>query len=724
MRGLRSRQGPKKARWTGSAARARIQVFPLAADREQLQSFCNRWFNERLPPQVSIFQPTMPIVYCTVLTYEDMGDQFRLYTGVLAQNEIYFLIIMDRFQVVGDQLRFIEHCVTTPYIFVDSAESVSFGRDRFGFPKEVCTFSEGGAINPVPWASDAENYLTVRTWQPTQTGRQLQPLLTIKRTPAFYDSGFDAQIGPRTRVRPRFGNRSDQLWWLQAALGEARSRAHPDYLRALPSMASSLGKLVAEGITISCFNVRQVPTVNNVSRVLYQDLVNFRMKLRGVQNIRFFGERFAANSDFSVLIRRQDTTPITRRLGLRVAERQRLPGRIGAQVFDEVHSLAPFYTQADITLESSDRLAWRFGNQNWTTSRFEYAHRTRRKKPPRFDPYLGSSSAALLQDRSEPPVSDIKYLMLPARTEAVSRYIKRFVPERSGLNVEPIEASGWTPLRILFSRARARTPDEIEGVVWLGGRYASLSVPVRYVYEGTSHEALLLLYGFSDNPFSIQVSRAVYGGPTHQAWFDGASGDWFEATKAVSQRQVVDTTFLERRSTEARFEVHRWLDIISDRRGTEWSETTKQASKALSPEFSKQVARLLPMLVYGGIPDSSNPRQWVEHRMTLVTLRSEVIETPRPPDTVEKHWLRIRSTETYPIVEGLELLTMSNLDFDLPASQTFPPGRIDVVPVVSIAETAEVAELKNVKVLWSERGLSKRNARGIGLGLSPRRFDF
>ena len=698
-----------------SSARVRVQVFPLAADPLQLVHFCDRWFNRKIPAEISYVRPALPVVFATVLSYDEIALGYRWHSGVLAQQELYFLIVLECYRWQDGALRFVEYGATTPFIFVDSAESVAFGRGRFGFPKEVCEFVAGGTASPVPWAPYGTDLLTVKTWQPTPLGHQLAPLLTISESPRQPDPGFD-RFTPLLSGRPNPGNRSDALWWMQSLWGELRARNQPHIAAATPQLIGGLTDQLANGLTISCYNLRQTPHPYWRKRTLYRDLVNFRIGVRGLQNLRLFQENFGPGARFTVSIKRRGIMPIVDRLGLRVARRQKYLSSDGEEVVDELEAILPIYTQADMTLGTTDRVGWQFEGRPWSVSGSadSISSEAPQTVPPTFDDHLGGSATLLFFETRESPPNDCKFMVLPARTEAVERYLAAYIPKTCGLGIRPTSVDGWTGVRLFWGCSRARTLNEIEGIAWLGGRYLSISIPVEYTYEGERQEALLLLYDFTDNPFRIQMSQAIFAGPTSQGWFLGAGGDWFASTQPVVQRQVLDTTMLRRSTNDAAFEVRQWLDVICDRRPE--SQGRPMPGESLAETFYRDIATIRPLLVFGGIPDSGSPYRWVERRCMRISYRLQWLHEPLPGSLDERHWVRVLPTEDYPLVSGLGLAT-DDVRFEVPAHRDFAPGPVDAVPVVALAEAAIHTRADNIEVLWSRRGLFPRTYRGAGLGV-------
>lgn len=701
----------------GEAARVRVQIFPLAADPEKLTDLCNQWFNEKVPNAISVVRPVVPVVFCGVLSYDDTGPAFKWNTGVVAQNEMYFLVALERYRLEGGRLRFVEYGIFTPYIFVDSAESVLLGRSQYGFPKEVCVFRAGGAEGGIPGVAYGSDVLSVDTWQPTPLGHALQNLLTISKVPRFVDDGFDP-VSP-LNARPGSRGRSDVLWWLRTIFGELRTRGHVQALTALPRLAQGLAQALTEGISVNCYNLRQVPHYRSFEHTLYRDLVNFRMKLRGVQNLRFF-EETSPGGAYSLAIRRTGILPIVERLGLRVIRKTVVPTEEGNQIFEVVDAIAPFYTQVDIVLEGSRRLAWQHEFLPWSDedgreidgSPSDGSH-------PLFDDYLGASPGLLAIRPAPTPPSDYKFMMLAGRKANVSEFLRTQIPADCPVSIEPVHCGDYVPIRSLWRRSRSRTAGQISGVAWQGGRYLSFSIPVTYRLGTTTQRALFLVNDFTDNPFTVQMSQFVFGIGTHQGWFVGAGGDWFETTQHAIQLQVLDTTILRRNATEARFERQRWLDVIEDCKGL--SANRAIPVPELQALFYDEVAGIRATLLMGGVPDPSTSEYWVARRLTLVDYEASWSVEPRPPAEAGRHWLRMLPADDYPLVEDLGLLTEPELPFDLAVEQDFPRGALYTIPVLAVAEGAATVRARRLEVLWNQRGRSRRVHSGAGFGMSRSR---
>lgn len=691
----------------GVAPRVRMQIFPLAADRGALQLFCDRWFNQKLPPQIAHFRPRFPVVLCSVLTYDEMSEEDRWTTGIYSQNEIYFLVLMDRYRLANNRFVFMEHAATTPFIFVDNADSASEGRERFGFPKELCEFDDGWeGAGRIPWAADAAAYFNVRMMRPTGVGLEYTTFLNIVRNVRQRDPGFDNAERWRVPVRPGPFARSTLLWWTQSLLRELAARSPAESLADFRRATEELVQFIMDEPVVNCYNLRQVPDATNNLRARYIDLIRYRLRLRRIQNLRFFDERPSASAPFSLIVARQSLLPIVDILGLRVSTRQQGHAASGREeVFDIVDSIAPFYLQGDIVWESGDRICWQKRSGQWfdDEERIKYEHNPSNEKPLVDDLVGGVANILIRQQESEAPhVRDIKILLLPARAERVRRYFAKrlFLPE--SLNIEVLDEDGLTPIRVAFTRSRRRSIRSARrGFVWSDGQTMSISILVSFDYEGERMPARLLLYEFMDNPVGLLLRRVIYGGPYKPANFDGSEDDWFASTHDIRDHLVLSTPTLRRRPDESRVEEEPWLFVRSVPRPVDGHY------ERLRNSFENVLTNVDRALVLGYISDPCRPAGVLDTRLTYSEFDWSWSAEPRPADSSRSYWAQLNlEGSSYDLIGDLGIIEGSAPELEDPWANSDSPTRVVTLPVISIQEGAHQSRITRLETLWCD---TKRN---------------
>lgn len=672
----------------------RVQVFPLLARLRALQRFCDEWFNDHVPPQVAVFRPALPVVFCTVLQYPELGGELPWRTGSLSQNEVYFLVPLERYQDVDGQLRFVEPAVTTPYIFVDNPESTVSGRERFGMPKQDAVFSAGRGL---PWPTGAQQYMSISGWEPSVAGHRLGPLLDIVRHPPFTPAAGvrddDFLLPPSGR--PSLTTMLRLVPMLADAVGGALGPATSDVVERVRAYLAALWN----ERRINLFSLRQFADPLDPERARYQDLVSFRMQVTDVQGLGLLG-RNLLRPELSLLVYRSEIRPIVRRLGLVV--RQRHSGTHYAEALEVLDSFLPFYAQTDVELLESRRLCWRaYDSTHWQD---EDGGRLAPTPRPVFNRGLGPSAAAYLENQAEPAILDVKFMMLPARRRAVMRVVQQIMPHGAPYDVEPLGTGELAAIRVLAYHSRPRGPSEQEALMWMDGTYLSISVPVTLHGRGEPCAATLMLHDFASNTFMVQGLRETLAGPTSHAQFDFGVHGWFSTTHPVAPVFGVSTMTLERSATGAKVVPSPLLDVLAGEVPAADTVIARQEIERLRKEVWPTLSTILPVVSIGAIGSPSSIEETVSRRLSLTIFEPPVLlgEGRSHDHSHVPHVIRFHTSESYPIVDRLGLLAYPERSPLAMHLQEGLVGQIHAVPVLAYAEIAMRLPEQQLEVLWED----------------------
>lgn len=162
------------------------RVFPLKADMAKLSNFCRRYLNT--PKKIVEFRPALPYVYLAVLHYGKMSaPQARAW---VSQNEMTFIIPLERYQQENDQMIPVDWAYVNPFIFVDDDISLTLGREVYGWPKVPARIEQ----DPDSWLArprgptqmmtlSTPGFLSVSLRQKEQPKRLLE--ISLEPTPTF-----------------------------------------------------------------------------------------------------------------------------------------------------------------------------------------------------------------------------------------------------------------------------------------------------------------------------------------------------------------------------------------------------------------------------------------------------------------------------------------------------------------------------------------------------------
>lgn len=222
-----------------------VRSFELAADMTALTSLCNKLLNiDSLDQRGFQYRPVLPYVALEVLTYERMISTVAPYSGMgfIQQNEIYFRMIVCRFDRIGPFLVPVMLYNFFPFIVVDNAWSAFSGREVLGLPKAI------GMIDQKP--SNVSYTATLKlpvfkTFSPT-TPQTMQQVISI-------------QTGKLAALAP-----SGALTWPWVAFGEQGLGLSPQQVH-LADLIDPLG--------FSTVHLKQLRDAGNATEACYQALV-------------------------------------------------------------------------------------------------------------------------------------------------------------------------------------------------------------------------------------------------------------------------------------------------------------------------------------------------------------------------------------------------------------------------------------------------------------------
>lgn len=223
----------------------------------------------------------------------------------------------------------------------------------------------------------------------------------------------------------------------------------------------------------------------------------------------------------------------------------------------------------------------------------------------------------------------------------------------------------------------------------------SFSIPVTYEHEGVEGRALYRLAELIENPLSLIIAGTVYSGVARQADLSRGRFDWFSSTQRAQQHLVAWTSIRRSRSNEVRFLDLPWLDVVS-----EVAPEGPRRHEALAATFAEELARHQPTIYLAGIPHPEVPSEWVQRRITLAEVGSEILESPKKTDPDRAYYLRIRPSDNLDLVTEFALDKIEDVYFPSLETPDFARGSVDVIPAVGYVERVEHTWTSRVRVLW------------------------
>ncbi|MGH9606306.1 MAG: hypothetical protein ACRD3N_11480 [Terracidiphilus sp.] len=414
------------------------RVFPLRASLDSLQRVCDGLLNF-VPPQAGYFRAPLPYVMMMVLDYGQVAEAVAR-IGWFAQIEVFFMVPVEWYKLVGDRWVFHDWAVITPYVFVNDEFSVPLGRTVYGFPKVLAKVTKAktawieNAVAPVTLAR-----IETEVFPETYTGAQIQSrvFLEIERaTISNLRMPFDASspVMPWTivsNIAKTFAGFTRDATWLAQAM-----RISPVNPFADPGVASEmLSRMMpwfapgGKGFVQNSLNLKQFRRSENPSDFCYQALTNGQMITTAVNGAGLLGEYEIMLGDIggghTVRLYDYASLPIVSTLGLEVQRQWKGPkGNIS-----ELKPVMPFWLDVDLLYDQGQNIAWRAIDRIW-----------RDASGTPFDPQPADSSAqapafnstvtTAIDDIAGPfEFSDtaIRVLPLLAKKSALQKYVDGYL---------------------------------------------------------------------------------------------------------------------------------------------------------------------------------------------------------------------------------------------------------------------------------------------------------
>lgn len=544
-----------------------MRIFPLRANLNRLETFCDNYLNVA-PTEMASFQPITPYVFLMAINYGRMAGA-ATNMGWVAQNEILFSVpVQGRWHQEGKVVE--DFATVSPYIWVDNSWSITTGREVFGWPKMMA------------WLNSGAN-----EWMKDPTARR--GLLELQ-TMLFARDYAGEQIKPRTLLRieqesPKFLSQfpPDPAHFAEPAVQQAKTALHlmtslPDVIRGFSRLAerggaATLGRQISDFLANlrggsgnlygNTINFKQFRACTPQA-ACYQALTNSRMVFRRYLKGGMLGSFDLLLGDptagHSIFLHDYPAYPVVDALGLEVEnELDFETGRVS-----ELKPLFPFWMSVDMRYELGKRLCWRTQETDWSltpkrdTTPMLRLHRPGEGTKTPYNTTLGPMIGAM-----EGPFDfyDATLRVLPIR--AKSSALRKLLPDV----VETIKelwdnprlgpASTWAP----YPAVPGAEPDHYDSWAFLTvtnfgsmsaasndiGWWAKSDVSIAFLIkvsltpdesgaeteDGDDDNDLYFLYWpfvFVDSPLAVTEGREVTGLPSAFAKISPGQDGWLSSS--------------------------------------------------------------------------------------------------------------------------------------------------------------------------------------------------
>lgn len=362
------------------------RVFSLEANVAVLTAFCDQYLNMDIPPTIVHYAPALPYVYLMVLNYGSMAPSSvqAQNVGWVAQHEVAFTVVVQRWREEGGQLVFKDWATVSPFIYVDDQLSLNTGREVYGWNKVTGTIDSDIPL----WVTDpaakvrqfqlglvdfADTYAggaeakqtllqidldpqTTFTTFPPDPRNPWSPLWAVPNAVANGASLIGGVLDTALAMRIR-GFEAHRSWDGIKAMGaKAREKlkgVFPDWLPsrgqtpnllALQDAVTGLPTLFFDNVTLKQFRNPENPEL-----ACYQALVKSKMGVDRLNRAGLLGDvnllRGDTSGGYSIRIHEYDSQPIIQTLGLEVAEWNR--AGTGAAVAT-LKPILPYWLDVDL----------------------------------------------------------------------------------------------------------------------------------------------------------------------------------------------------------------------------------------------------------------------------------------------------------------------------------------------------------------------------------------
>lgn len=351
------------------------RVFPLRGSLLAMQRFADAYVNV-IPRELGWYRAITPYAFLMMVDYGSLApDKANL--GWLSQREIMFTFPVEEYRLVDGQYVFKDWAWLTPYIFVDSALSMTLGRTVYGWPKELVQ------IGPTAdeWLQDPDNPLqaarvNAAVFPELYAGKkqELRPFLDVERKPRA--TAFQMPIRQDNPFFPwavwanLFSDAtrlSADAFAILGSMGFLRPVQGPTPANRQRMMSAAARSMMPDGPppAFRTLNLKQFRASENPSRYCYQSLTDASMIMKKVNRFGLAGDfsTFAGDSSggLGITLHRWASLPIIETLGLETAREWRGDGVDMAYL----QPVMPFWYDVDMLYERGVNIAWRTFDARW-----------------------------------------------------------------------------------------------------------------------------------------------------------------------------------------------------------------------------------------------------------------------------------------------------------------------------------------------------------------------
>ena len=554
-------------------------VYPLRANIARLNYFIDQYLNLNVPETIVRFKPSMPFVYLMTMNYGRMAVTARN-MGWVSQNEVAFVVPLERYRRVGDELRFEGFAAVSPFIYVDDDISMLTGREVYGWPKIKAWMTEHH--DPAAHDIHAPNQLlslSTKVFPRMYAGERQVPrvLLEVERLPSLQFSQIPAQtetvVWPMTMMQRALQSTltvATSMMDMATALparGYGAARSQEEWNRMLERMLggvdqwlpSTVAQLIGNGSVSSSkpfaseqITLKQFRDAEFPESASYQALVTSPMIVRRFNQGGLMGDIHLMQGDVSaghrVHIHTYPGHPIVEQLGLEVTESVSLEGRERKTLYP----MMPFWTDVDLTYGAGQIIGERVAMDvphvlsSWTAGAADPQPPETDERTP-FNTALAGATQSIAGPLHFPDVT-LQVYPLMARKAHLERFCDSYVNNvirdnlKSGsgrIEMKPFGHYVYMVVQTLGDQY-GRMWSETNDIGCWSDHEVAFYVPVRWYVDGEMMSVgLLNPYVFADSARAVSTDRMTTGRPTLLANIEAPADVWLSPSGPEAARKFV-----------------------------------------------------------------------------------------------------------------------------------------------------------------------------------------
>jgi hypothetical protein len=351
-----------------------VCVFPLRAQLDTLQGFCDRYLNI-IPGELGYFRVSAPYVSLMMLDYGQMSVPITN-LGWFSQREVGFSIPLEWYKIVDGRWVFHDWASVFPFIYVDDQMSMTLGRTVLGWPKALVKTAPlltgwmqdpGGSTTDVALSAmvfprayageEMEERIFMRVQSPMNSELQIPPNPASPWLPWNLLSNV---MTAATKFGTDFGGVLAGLGLMPLHPGST-----PDNFARKAAKAYQMGFPLSPNLVANTVNLKQFRRADAPSEYAYQAVVNGPIKFTAFNRAAMLGQPAILAGDpsggYEIDLVRWPSFPIIETLGLRVESTSQVEGASAARL----KPVFPFWYDVNMQYDRAHRIAWRADDGRW-----------------------------------------------------------------------------------------------------------------------------------------------------------------------------------------------------------------------------------------------------------------------------------------------------------------------------------------------------------------------